>query len=219
MFSSRRSIALLAGAIFLLAASATILFISRSGDGGGSSSTSSKSAIWSVGDTWTVKVKQDSASISPDTKQSTALIPFRFEVMAAPKHAKGEWLVRVHQDGAAGPFRDGWRLAYTEKDSGKCAMELTHVGSGDQRMIEATVASIVLGSNFPYETCYSSAPKSSTVTGTELAKRAALPPLPANVDKTMIAPSGNTETGATPPKDAPVLKAGEVPPGAPPAAK
>jgi hypothetical protein len=59
MFSSRRSIALLAGAIFLLAASATILFISRSGDGEGSSSTSSKSAIWSVGDTWSFILKQD----------------------------------------------------------------------------------------------------------------------------------------------------------------
>ena len=214
MFSTRRSIAMLAGAVFLLAASATILFMSRSSDGSGSSSAHS-SDIWSVGDTWTVKVKQDSASISPDTKKSAALIPFRFEVTAAPKKSGGEWLVRVKQDGAQGPFADGWRLAYTEKDG---AMVLTHVGSGKQRMIEATVASIVLGSNFPYEVTYRTAPKDRTVTGTELAKRASLPPLPKNVDKTMIAPSGSTETGAQPPKDAPVLKAGEIPPGAPTAA-
>lgn len=205
--------------VFAVAAGGGVLLMSQSsgstknGSGGGSGSDVVRSDIWSVGDSWTVKVEQDSASISPDSTRSVALIPYRFTVESAPKKAGGSWTIHVTQDGAEGPFVDGWRLTYYEKAG---AMYLETVAAGKQKPIEATVASIVLGSNFPYETEYSAAPKDVTVSGASLAKRAAQPPTVGAMDTPATgAGSTATESGATPPANAPVLKAGEIPPGAP----
>lgn len=204
--------------VVLVAAAAGTFAVLQKGSSGGSGEPGSDrggsgSEIWSVGDRWTVKVRQDSASISPDTKTSEALVPYRFEVVSEPKSSSGEWVVRVEQDGAEGPFADGWRLTYVERGD---EMVLTRVGAGEQRLIEATVADIVLGSNFPYETSYDAAPKDKTLDSAELAKRASTPPaLPKGKLSVTTGGSSEESSGAMPPKDAPVLKAGEVPPGAP----
>lgn len=210
---------LLAVTILAIATAGTLfLLISQQSAKKDSSSAVKKqvtSKIWAVGDKWTVKVKQDSASVSPDTKKSEMLIPYHFKVESAPEKAGGEWIIRVKQEGASGPFSEGWRLAYVEK-SGK--LVLSRVAAADQKLIEATVASIVLGANFPYETEYNAAPKNAVVDGKVLAKRTAAEPLASEeIDKALgSGKKGETESsGMRPPVDAPVLKAGEVPPGAP----
>lgn len=167
------------------------------------------SRIWAPGDTWVVKVAQDSSSISPDTTRSVSNVSYRFRVEGAPKSAGGEWGVFVSQDGAEGPFADGWHLRYTATDKG--CMRLTHVAQGKQRQMEASVASIVLGLGFPYETTYCAAPKPvTTVDATKLMARQSLPPA--------SLPAGGGTNGATPPVNAPNVAPGQLPPGVPPGA-
>lgn len=206
----------LAVLVLAVAAGGAALLMSRSdstSDGDRGAGSAAKSDIWAVGDTWTVKVEQDSATISPDSTKSLALVPYRFRVEKAPTKPGGRWTVHVTQDGAEGPFKDGWRLTYYEKAG---VMYLDTVAAGTQKPIEATVASIVLGSNFPYETEYASTPTDSQVKGADLAKRAAQPPTVGAIDAPTSSPGAtSTESGAKPPANAPVLKAGEIPPGAP----
>ena len=204
------SIRLLAGVVvFVLALTAALLLLSRgsseslstvsSRDGGSKAATSE---IWKVGDAWTVKVNQDAGAISPGGERNVAAIPFRFEVAKAPKDASDTWLVKVSQDGAEGPAAAGWKLQYREADGN---MHLYRVAVGSEPALEAELASIVLGMQFPYEVSYSKPPTDKTVNADDLMDRAQLPPgdLP---DGAPSAPSG-----ATPPAEAPKLSTGGAP--------
>jgi hypothetical protein len=155
--------------------------------------------IFTKGDRWTVKVSQDAGAISPDGARSIAEIPFRFVVAEAPKTKHGAWLVRVRQDGAEGPFANGWRLEYVEQGD---KMVLKRVAVGNERFLEAELASIVLGPQFPYEPSYSAPPKSHTLTADKLLDRSQLPP--------GSLPDGGT-AGATPPAAAPKTAPGGAP--------
>lgn len=145
------------------------------GNGNASGSKGATSEIWKVGDAWTVEVAQDGGAIAPDGDTSVAKIPFRFKVTDAPAAASEPWVVQVEQDGAEGPFAAGWRLYYVERDG---VMELSKVamGGAQDKPLEAELATIVLGSQFPYEVRYETAPKDATVTAAELIERSALPP-------------------------------------------
>lgn len=130
--------------------------------------------IWSVGDTWTVVVRQDAGAITPDGTKSISKVPFRFEVVSAPKNAKGAWKIHIAQDGAEGPFAKGWFLEYVTKDQ---KMTLHRVSVGDEPPLDATLATIVLGAQFPYEVQYDAAPpKNVTIDASKLLDRAELPP-------------------------------------------
>ncbi|MCW2956187.1 MAG: hypothetical protein JWO69_1056, partial [Thermoleophilia bacterium] len=188
MTSTRITVAFLA----FLAAVAGALFLLRGSDGstegaqGGeapSAARSTTSEIWQVGDRWVVNVSQDSGSITPDGEKSVAKVPYRFEVAEAPVagDADSGWLVKVTQDGAEGPFADGWKLVYQERDG---AMKLWRVGQGDLKLMEAELATIVLGMGFPYEVTITELPKpEATVSSAKLQARSALPPS-ADVPKT-----------------------------------
>jgi hypothetical protein len=145
---------------------------------------------------------RNAGAISPGGETSVAAIPFRFEVATAPKSAGDSWLVKVAQDGAEGPFAAGWKLQYRERD-GK--MVLYRVAVGSEPALEAELASIVLGPQFPYEVSYSKPPKSATVNADDLMDRSQLPP--------GALPDGapNAPTGATPPAQAPKLSTGGAP--------
>lgn len=129
--------------------------------------------IWQVGDEWTVQVKQDAGAVAPDSTKNVAKIPFTFTVLRAPDEKDEPWVVKVVQEGAEGPFAAGWRLHYKERES---ALVLTHVAIGSDTPLEAELAAIVLGSQFPYEVRYTAPPKDSTVTAEDLIERASLPP-------------------------------------------
>jgi hypothetical protein len=163
------------------------------GDDGGGDAAVATSRVWEVGDTWTVKVRQDSGAVTPDGDRSVAAIPFRFEVVEAPgaDEADGAWRVHVAQDGAEGPFAKGWNLWYVAKDD---AMTLSRVSMGDEKPLEAELASIVLGPQFPYEVRYAKPPKDYAVDAEKLLERSQLPP--------SQLPSGGT-AGAAPPATAP----------------
>lgn len=150
------------------------------------------SDVWKVGDTWTVKVRQDSGSISPDGESNVAAIPFEFEVTDGPTTAGEPWLVTVTQEGAEGPFANGWRLQYVERDG---ALVLTKVAVGEEDPLEAELASIVLGPQFPYEVRYAKPPKDMTLEASKLLERSQLPP--------SALPGGGTN-GEAPPAEAPV---------------
>jgi len=188
--------------VFLAALTGALLLLNQSkddaasGDGGGSGSMAA-SDIWDVGDAWTVQVSQDAGAVSPDGDENNAKIPFRFEVTDAPSGADGEWIVRVEQDGAEGPFKDGWRLHYTERDD---ALVLTQVAMADQKPLEAELAAIVLGSQFPYEVRYTAPPKDSTITATDLIERSSMPPAAAVPGSD--APGGGDMPTAPPIEDA-----------------
>ena len=200
--------------VFALAVAGGLILFSKSSPDSTSKSASgggavAKSAIWAQGDTWTVLVAQDGAAVSPETKRSVANVAFRFRVERAPKTAKGEWGVFVSQDGAEGPYADGWHLTYTEDAKG--FMNLTYVAQGKQKRVEASVASIVLGIGFPYQVQYRTAPKPETrVAQSKLYAQSTLPP--------SSLPTGGGESGATPPTNAPSVGAGQLPPGVPPSA-
>lgn len=197
--------------VFALAIAGGIILFSRSSPDSTSKSAAGRgadatSAIWAKGDTWTVLVAQDGAAVSPDTKRSVSNVTYRFRVERAPKGATGDWGVFVSQDGAEGPFADGWHLTYAEDAKGY--MNLTYVAQGTQQRMEASVASIVLGVSFPYEVQYRTAPKAETrIPQSELLAQSTLPP--------SELPSSGGENGATPPTNAPNVGAGELPPGVP----
>jgi hypothetical protein len=149
------------------------------------------SDIWKVGDRWTIKVRQDAGAITPGGETSIAEVPYRFEVRKAPADATGSWLVHVSQDGAEGPFAAGWNLRYVDKDG---TMVLHQVSVGAEPPLEAELATIVLGPQFPYEVSYDAPPTAATIDATRLAERAELPPAQL--------PSGNA-SGAAPPAELP----------------
>ena len=197
------------GIVFVVAlAGALVLMQQSSSDSGPSSKASSspaaKSDIWAVGDTWTVNVRQDAGEITPDGDTSVATIPFRFKVTDAPKGAKGAWTVHVAQDGAEGPFAKGWDLQYVAK--GK-SMELYRVSVGDEPPLEAELASIVLGPQFPYEVTYTAPPKTKSLDASKLLDRSMLPP-------SSLPGGGDATPGATPPAQAPKLESGGSVPSA-----
>lgn len=163
------------------------------------------SDIWKVGDRWTVKVRQDAGAITPDGATSIASVPFRFRVVDAPAGASGTWKVRVTQDGAEGPFAAGWQLHYRAKGG---AMVLHRVAIGTEPPLEAELAAIVLGPQFPYETRYAKPPRDRTLDAAKLLERSTLPPSSLPADRAG-APS------ALPPANAPELAPGETPVGAP----
>lgn len=168
-------------------------------------SAAASSDIWKVGDTWTVKVRQDAGAITPGGESSIASIPFRFQVTDAPKGDDRSWVVQVKQDGAEGPFAAGWRLEYRPKGD---KLVLHRVAVGTEPPLEAALAGIVLGPQFPYETSYSAPPKDSTIDAKRLLARSSLPP-------TALPGSDDAASGATPPAEAPKLDAGGAPEGAP----
>ena len=208
----------IAVAVFALALGGGLLLLhsSSSDDGSGSSGGSSKSSgsggdgsagaatsdIWKVGDAWTVKVRQDAGAITPDGDKSIAVVPYRFTVKSAPDSADGTWDVHVTQDGAEGPFAKGWHLLYKADADG--AMVLKLVATGDEPPLEAELASIALGQQFPYEVRYTAPPKDTTLDGQKLLARSQLPP--------GQLPQGG-ESGAAPPAEAP---GGDMPATAPP---
>lgn len=202
-------------AVFAAALAGGLLLLQQSGGGGGKARGEQSgdggrhaptSDIWAVGDEWTVAVRQDSAAITPDGDTSVAAIPFRFAVVAAPEDATGSWKLRVTQDGAEGPFAAGWRLEYREREDG--TMTLHRVAMGEEPPLEAELASIVLGPQFPYETKYTAPPKDATVDAKALLDRTALPP-------SSLPGAGAPDSGATPPAEAPRLDAGGAPQAAP----
>lgn len=162
------------------------------------------SSVWKVGDTWTVNVRQDSGAITPDGDRSVVDVPHRFEVTEAPTKEQDTWLVHVSQDGAEGPFAKGWNLRYEQQDDGTMLLELVSVG--DEPPLEAELASIVLGPQFPYEVRYEAPPKDATISADKLLDRSELPP--------GQLPDGGS-AGAAPPAEAPSSAPGGVP--APPA--
>ncbi len=185
-------------AIVFVAAIIGGLVVMRSGDGGSSNGNSAggkgaASDIWQVGDSWTVQVKQDGGAISPDGDKSVAKIPFRFKVVKAPTGATKEWTVKVTQDGAEGPFAAGWRLYYAPRD-GEMVLTKVATGAATDKPLEAELATIVLGSQFPYEVTYSAPPKDATITAADLIERSSLPP-------TSTVPGADGSTGG--PKGAP----------------
>ncbi len=188
----------LTGALFLLNARAN-----DTDDGGGKgpgSTAAATSDVWSVGDSWTVTVNQDAGAITPDGAESIAQVPYRFEVDDAPVDASGYWRVHVTQDGAEGPFAKGWYLHYKDTDG---VMVLKQVAVGSEPPLEAELASIVLGPQFPYEVRYEARPTDSTVDADTLLDRSALPP--------GELPDGGTD-GAAPPAQAPAPDLDEAPP-------
>jgi hypothetical protein len=172
-------------------------------EGGGGNSGAAASEVWAVGDEWTIQVRQDAGSITPEGDTNVAAIPYRFEVVAAPEGADGAWEVHVTQDGAEGPFAKGWNLWYVEDDG---AMVLDRVSIGTEPPLEAELASIVLGPQFPYEVRYDAPPKERTVDAADLLERSQLPP--------GSLPDGS-KAGAAPPAEAPATGPNGVP--APPA--
>lgn len=197
----------IAALAFLVACGGALLVLSGDGAGstgtrgdggrdGGSARQSATSDIWSVGDAWTVRVRQDAGDITPDGATSIAVIPYRFKVAAAPSAPTDAWTVTVHQDGAEGPFADGWRLLYRDVQG---VMQLHRVAMGDQEPMEAELASIVLGLGFPYEVSYRAAPRDRTIDADTLFARSKLPPA--------SLPDGGSD-GAAPPADSPAPPVG-----------
>ena len=198
---------LVAAAAFVLALGGALLFMnsspsSGSGSGskgsgdddrGGSDTAAVTSRIWTSGDSWTVEVRQDAGAITPDGDSSVATVPFRFRVTEAPEQADGLWHVRVTQDGAEGPFAKGWHLYY--QPDAKGVMVLKFVATGDEPKLEAELASIALGPQFPYEVRYAAPPKDYAVDAAKLLKRSELPP--------SSLPGGGGDGGAAPPAEAP----------------
>lgn len=188
---------LVAVAAFALALGGGLLLMKNSSsstpgeDGPTSEGAPVASDVWAKGDTWTVNVRQDAGAITPEGDRSVAAVPFRFEVVEAPRGTAGAWKVHVVQDGAEGPFAKGWNLWYVEKDD---AMTLSRVSVGDEKPLEAELATIVLGPQFPYEVSYGAPPKDRTVNADALLKRSQLPP--------SELPSGGT-AGKAPPAIAP----------------
>lgn len=168
--------------------------------GGGKQPAAATTDVWKVGDTWTVTVRQDAGAITPDGGTSVAEIPYRFKVTKAPTDPAGTWLVEVRQDGAEGPFAAGWRLHYAADGDG---LVLTRVAVGQEPPLEAELATIVLGPQFPYEVRYGAPPKDTTIDADRLLDRSELPPT--------AQPGGGT-AGAAPPAEAP----GDGLPTAPP---
>ena len=161
------------------------------------------SSIWHEGSRWTITVLQDAASITPSGAKSIAAIPFRFRVTSAPAKPSGLWMVTVTQDGAEGPFAQGWKLQYAQRGD---AMVLRRVAVGDEPALEAELAAIVLGPQFPYETRYTAPPASARVTAAELLERTSLPPTAVPGDA-----EASTEPQAAPPVGAPNVGPGESP--------
>jgi hypothetical protein len=177
-----RSNSLRLASIVLVFAIAVIvaLVVMRKSDDGSSNGNSSggkggASDIWKVGDSWTVQVKQDGGAVAPDGDTNVAKIPFRFKVTDAPAATGEAWTVKVLQDGAEGPFAAGWRLYYVERD-GAMVLSKVATGAATDKPLEAELATIVLGSQFPYELRYEQAPKDSTITAADLIERSSLPP-------------------------------------------
>ena len=162
----------LGGALMLLKQSSPDDSGSGGGGGGGKGSASD---IWKVGDAWTVEVKQNAGAITPGGKTSVAKVPFRFKVDDAPSATQKAWTVKVTQDGAEGPFAAGWRLYYVERD-GEMVLSKVATGAATDKPLEAELATIVLGSQFPYEVRYAAPPKDATITAADLIERSSLPP-------------------------------------------
>lgn len=174
-----------------------------SGERDAPSPVAATSDVWKVGDKWTVLVRQDAGAITPDGDSNVAEVPFRFQVMKAPAAADGAdgtWLVHVDLDGAEGPVAKGWNLQYADQDG---AMVLKLVSVGDEPALEAELASIVLGQQFPYEVRYTAPPKAKTIDAAKLLNRSQLPP--------GELPRGGT-SGAAPPAQAPAPDLGSAPP-------
>lgn len=189
----------LGGGIALLQNSSPTSVKGGSGKGAGNGSPSN--SIWQPGTAWTVSVRQDSGAITPDGAKSVAAVPFRFRVTDPPVSSAGEWKVHVTQDGAEGPFAGGWDLYYREADG---AMVLHRVAVGAEKPLEAELAAIVLGPQFPYEVRYEAAPKDFTVDAEKLLDRSLTPPSSLPTD-------AGGAAGATPPAQAPKLSAGGEP--------
>ncbi|MEO6866468.1 MAG: hypothetical protein ABI200_00425 [Gaiellales bacterium] len=164
--------------------------------GGGAVATSE---IWKLGDTWTVKVRQDAGAVSPDSTKNIASVPYRFQVDKAARGSDGAWIIKVMQDGAEGPFAKGWRLHYVDKGG---VMTLHRVATGSEPPLEAELAAIVLGPQFPYELTYEAPPKNATLEAADLLERATLPP------STLPGKGDADAPGGTPPAKAPKLDDG-----------
>ncbi len=163
----------LGGGLMLLHSSSSNSSKGKRDDGGHTATAPATSEIWKVGDSWIMKVRQDSGAITPSGDRSVATVPFHFEVVSAPSNATGAWHVHATQEGAEGPFAKGWNLWYVEKDD---AMVLKRVSVGDEKPLEAELAAIVLGPQFPYEVRYDAPPKNGTVDAADLLKQSQLPP-------------------------------------------
>lgn len=173
---------------------------SSTGDGSGSGGSAATSDVWSVGDAWVVKVRQDAGAITPDGESSIVELPYRFEVASGPAGDSQAWTVHVSQDGAQGPFANGWNLDYVEEDG---VMVLSRVSVGKEPPLEAELATIVLGPQFPYEVRYEAPPKDKAVDAEKLLDRSELPP--------GELPAGGGTSGAAPPAEAPADGPGGVP--------
>jgi len=219
MHSSRTRI--IAGiAIFAVALGATLLVASnRGGAASKDSSPAAKGAGqrdggtpiaplsiggWDVkiGDTWAVNVTQDAGGITPDGASKLVKIPYRFEVTGVPGPESDIVSMHVAQDGAEGPFANGWNLQYQVKGA---TLVLSTVAMGEDKALEAELAAIVLGQDFPYEVAYTKRPAPTTTYAQDkLIARSALPPQQA-------LPKGDGSNGAVPPSGAPSVPPSDLP--------
>ncbi|MCW2920785.1 MAG: hypothetical protein JWL76_659 [Thermoleophilia bacterium] len=178
MRSNPLRLVILVVVIVVALAGVLMLFKQSSPDNSGSNgggTRGSASDIWKVGDRWTAQVRQDGGAISPDAAKSVTKVPFRFEVTKAPSASNDAWTIKVTQDGAEGPFAAGWRLYYVETD-GEMVLSKVATGAATDKPLEAELATIVLGSQFPYEVRYAAPPKDASITAADLIERSSLPP-------------------------------------------
>lgn len=196
--SLRIRIAIAIASALVAAFAVTIFMSSRE-----TASTRSDTPIWEAGDRWTVTVRQDGGSVAPGGEGTIANVKYRFAIDSAPKTDAGAWVVKVTQEGAEGPFRQGWKLDYRERGDG---MHLVRATVGAQKAVPANLATVVLGLGFPLTARYDAPPRDETVDADELAERTVAPP------------SGQEISGSTPPSSgtAPdtMPPAGRVPPPA-----
>lgn len=119
------------------------------------------SAVWKPGTTWDVTVRQDGGAIAPDRDHaSTYDLVYHFRVVSAPRAAEGDWVLSARQDGAEGPFGDGFRLYYREADDGSFVLHSLALGNGEGERADAAFARGIVGDVFPLQERVSSTPRS-----------------------------------------------------------
>ncbi len=191
--SSRNRTALVGAGAFLAAVVVTLALLALVG--GRNDSAGVSSTILVKGDTWVDRLKTTTGSVAAEKKDAHAItIVYRSQVEKIPTTAQGDWVIRVRQDGAEGPFAAGWRLYYRGSD--KKGFELRAVAPVGRDPMDAKNASVILGEDFPLRTTITSRPKSRTIIDRTPGGAAAsgLPP---------ELPDGPPGNAGTPPPDAP----------------
>lgn len=161
--------------------------------GGGNDRGGTSDSVLTKGLKWTVTVQQDSSGIVADAGDaSTYDTKYDFHVTKAPTGAKGSWTVVAKQQGAQGPFAQGYQLHYSQGPG--TAVTLESVSLAGKGKVPADQAMGVLGAQFPLETKITKRPTSRTVKTT--ADQGGSPGLPPALPSGQI--GGSTGGGAPP---------------------